>query len=228
MKITILTLFPEMFTGIFDYSMIGRAVKNNLIDIHYINIRDFATDAYKTVDDHPYGGGVGMIMKVDVADRAITHAKSLYENSRSCVILLDPQGAQYKQAEAKTLSGFDHLIFFCPRYEGIDERIRSLVDKEFSIGDYILTGGEIPAMVIVDSVVRLIPGVLGKPESPVEESFSNPNLLEGPQYTNPQSYNGSNVPAVLLSGDHKKIKEWKENKALEQTRVRRPDLQLKN
>jgi tRNA (guanine37-N1)-methyltransferase len=224
MKITILTLFPEMFTGVFDYSMIGRAVKNNLIDIQFINIRDFATDAYKTVDDHPYGGGVGMIMKVDVADRAITHAKSLYPDLSSRVILLDPQGAQYKQAEAKALSTYDHLIFFCPRYEGIDERIRTLVDAEFSIGDYILTGGEIPAMVIVDSVVRLIPGVLGKKESPIEESFSNPNLLEGPQYTNPQTYKGTDVPAVLLSGDHKKIKEWKEKQATLITSSKRPDL----
>jgi len=224
MYITILTLFPAMFEGPFSSSIISRAIKKGIITINYINIRDVAKDNYKTVDDRPYGGGVGMIMKVDIADRAIAHAKSLHPTINPFVILLDPQGKQYKQADAQALSTKDHLIFFCAHYEGIDERIRILVDAEFSIGDYILTGGEIPAMVLVDSIVRLIPGVLGKPESPVQESFSDPNILEGPQYTNPQVYNGMEVPPILLSGDHKKIREWKKEEAQKTTILHRPDM----
>jgi tRNA (guanine37-N1)-methyltransferase len=224
MHITILTLFPAMFKGPFDSSIISRAIKQDRVTIQYVNVRDFAKDNYKTVDDRPYGGGVGMIMKVDVADRAITHAKSLYPEKKPCVILLDPQGKQYKQKDAQVLSEKEHLIFFCAHYEGIDQRIRQLADAEFSIGDYILTGGEIPAMVMVDSIIRLIPGVLGKPESPVQESFSNPNLLEGPQYTNPQVYNGREVPAVLLSGNHKKIEEWRKEEAKITTKLQRPDM----
>ncbi|HCM82313.1 TPA: tRNA (guanosine(37)-N1)-methyltransferase TrmD [Patescibacteria group bacterium] len=224
MHITILTLFPNMFEGPFASSIISRAIKQKIITIQYINIRDFSQDKYKTVDEHPYGGGAGMVMKVDVADRAIAYAKSQYPKKKSCVVLLDPQGKQYKQADAQILSGYEHLIFFCAHYEGIDERIRTFVDAEYSIGDYILTGGEIPAMVLVDSIVRLIPGVLGKPESPKNESFSDPNLLEGPQYTNPQSYNGMNVPTILLSGNHKKIEEWKKEEAIKTTTLRRSDL----
>jgi len=224
MIITILTLFPQMFEGPFESSIIGRAIKKGILTITHINIRDFATDSYKTVDDHPYGGGAGMVMKVDVADRAIQHAKSLHPDCTPYVILLDPQGKPYKQADAMALSHKEHLIFFCAHYEGIDERIRTLVDAEFSIGDYILTGGEIPAMVMIDNIVRLIPGVLGKAESSVYESFSDPNLLEGPQYTNPQSYKGLDVPPVLLSGNHKKIEEWRNEEALKITKLRRPDM----
>lgn len=224
MYITILTLFPQMFESPFASSIVNRAMKQQMITLQYINIRDFALDSYKTVDDHPYGGGVGMVMKVDVADRAIQHAKALHLDIPPYVILLDPQGKQYTQKDAQTLSQKQHLIFFCGHYEGVDERIRTLVDREYSIGDYILTGGEIPAMVIVDSIVRLIPGVLGKLESPLCESFTNPNLLEYPQYTNPQSYNGMEVPPVLLSGNHKKIEEWRKEKAIETTKRRRSDL----
>jgi len=226
--ITILTLFPDMFSGPFDSSMIGRAVSKGTIKLNYVNIRDFAADKYKTVDDHPYGGGVGMVMKVDVADRAITYAKSLYPDRKPYVILPDPQGKPYKQKDAQLLSGKEHLIFFCAHYEGIDQRIRTLVDAEFSIGDYILTGGEIPAMVLVDSIVRLIPGVLGKPESPLQESFSDPDLLEGPQYTAPQSYKGLDVPPILLSGNHKEIEIWRKKEAMARTRILRKDLQPKN
>lgn len=224
MFITILTLFPQMFQGPFEHSVIGRAIKKGILTLKFINIRDFTKDSYKTVDDHPYGGGVGMILKVDVVDRAIAHAKSLYPDKKPFVILLDPQGKPYRQADAKTLSKKDHLIFFCGHYEGIDERIRSLVDAEYSIGDYVLTGGEIPAMVMVDSIVRLIPGVLGKPESPINESFSDQNLLEGPQYTNPQTYKDMGVPPILLSGNHKKIEEWRKKESLKATKLRRPDL----
>jgi len=224
MDITILSLFPQMFESPFTSSIIGRAVKNEMIHLQYINIRDFASDAYKTVDEKPYGGGVGMIMKVDIADRAIQYAKSLHKDEASVVILLDPQGKPYKQADAQSLSKKEHVIFLCPRYEGIDERIRTLVDLQYSIGDYILTGGEIPAMVIIDSVVRLIPGVLGKDDSSISESFTNPNLLEGPQYTNPQTYKNMVVPEVLLSGNHKKIEAWKKEQAMKSTDIRRPDL----
>jgi len=216
-----------MFKGPFEESIIGRAVKKKILIIQYINIREFATDSYKTVDGHPYGGGVGMIMKVDVADRAITYARSLHSGKKSYVILLDPQGKQYRQADAKVLSEKEHVICFCAHYEGIDERIRTLVDTEYSIGDYILTGGEIPAMVIIDSMVRLIPGVLGKSESVISESFSSPDTLEEPQYTTPQSYKNMDVPPVLLSGNHKHIEIWRQEESKKHTRIRRPDLMRK-
>lgn len=224
MNISVLTLFPQMFEGPFASSIISRAIKKKIISIHHINIRDFADDSYKTVDGHPYGGGVGMIMKVDVANRAICHAKSLYPDQNPYVVLLDPQGKQYKQAEAQILSEKEHLIFFCGHYEGVDERIRSLVDAQYSIGDYILTGGEIPTMVLIDSIVRLIPNVLGKRESLTTESFSVPNLLEGPQYTNPQTYKNMDVPNVLLSGNHKNIENWRKKEELNKTKLQRPDL----
>ena len=224
MLITILTLFPQMFEGPFSSSIISRAVKEHKITLSFVNIRDFAKDKYKTVDDRPYGGGVGMIMKVDVADRAITHAKSLFPEKKPYVILMDPQEKHYQQAEAQLLSEKEHLIFLCAHYEGIDQRVRQLADAEFSIGDYILTGGEIPAMVMVDSIVRLIPGVLAKTESAKNESFSDPNLLEGPQYTNPQVYNGMEVPRVLLSGNHKIIDQWKKEEARKTTILHRPDM----
>lgn len=224
MHITLLTLFPDMFTSPFASSIIARAQKNNLVTIKTVNIRDFAEGSYKTVDDHPYGGGVGMVMKVDVADRAIHFAKNLYPDTRPYVILLDPRGTPYKQQKTKDLSTKGHLIFFCAHYEGIDERIRTLVDEQISIGDYILTGGEIPAMVLVDSIVRLIPGVLGKPESPIDESFSDPNMLEYPQYTNPQYYKNMGIPPVLLSGNHKEIEEWRKLEAKIITQSHRPDL----
>lgn len=217
MHISILTLFPDMFSGPFDQSIIKRAVDNKLIDIDYITIRNFATDKYKSVDGHPYGGGVGMILRVDVVDRALRSIE------KGHTILLDAGGTPYKQSKAKELSALDHLILICGHYEGIDERIRTLVDEEISIGDYVLTGGEIPAMVLVDSVVRLIPGVLAKPEAIVHESFTAP-LLEYPQYTEPQIYKGLKIPPVLLSGNHKAIDTWRNNEALKRTKTRRPDL----
>jgi len=217
MHISILTLFPDMFRGPFDTSIIKRAADKKLITIHYINIRDFAADTYKTVDGHPYGGGVGMILRVDVVDRAL---KSL---AKGHTILLDAGGTPYTQKKAGELSALDHLILICGHYEGVDHRVRSLVDEEISIGDYVLTGGEIPAMVLTDSVVRLIPGVLGKPEATVHESFSTP-VLEYPQYTEPQIYNGLNVPPILLSGNHKKIDDWRKSESLKRTASRRPDL----
>lgn len=217
MHISILTLFPDMFTGPFDQSIIKRSIDKKLITIDYINIRNFATDNYKTVDGHPYGGGVGMILRVDVVDRAL---QSIPKGHK---ILLDAGGTPYTQQKAKELSKIDHLILICGHYEGVDERIRSLVDEEISIGDYVLTGGEIPAMVLTDSIARLIPGVLGKPEATVHESFSEP-LLEYPQYTEPQTYNGRAVPPVLLSGNHQKIADWRKNESLKRTKTHRPDL----
>ena len=215
MTITILTLFPQMFTGPFDHSIIKRAQATKKVTIHFINIRNFALDRYKSVDDHPYGGGHGMIMRVDVIDRALSSIKGLTHK-----ILLDPHGARYTQKKAKALSKLQHIVLVCGHYEGIDERSRSLVDEEISIGDYVLTGGEIPAMAIVDSVVRLIPGVLAKSEAVTQESFSlDPDYLEHPQYTRPARHESLSVPEVLLSGDHKKIAAWKKEKALRRKRV---------
>ncbi len=218
MNVFVLTLFPQMFSGPFDFSIVKRAKESGLVSLHIINLRDFATDRYKTVDDHPYGGGVGMVMRVDVIDKAL---KSLKSQTRT--ILLDPTGTPYTQAKAKELSRWENLILICGHYEGVDERVRQLADEEISIGDYILTGGEIPAMVIVDSVVRLIPGVLKNPVATESESFSE-GLLEYPQYTRPRTWRKKSVPTVLLSGDHKKIAEWRTKQARLRTKKRRPDL----
>jgi tRNA (guanine37-N1)-methyltransferase len=216
MIISILTLFPDMFAGPFSASIVKRAMDKKRITITYINIRDFAVDAYKTVDGHPYGGGAGMILRVDVVDRALQHIKKGHS------ILLDAGGTPYTQSKAKELSTLDHIILICGHYEGVDHRIRSLVDEEISIGGYVLTGGEIPAMVLTDSIVRLIPGVLAKPEATIHESFTEP-LLEYPQYTEPQLYKGLAVPPVLLSGNHKKIDDWRRNEAVKRTLSRRTD-----
>jgi tRNA (guanine37-N1)-methyltransferase len=217
MHISILTLFPDMLRSPFSESIVKRAIDKKLITIDYVNIRDFATDNYKTVDGHPYGGGVGMILRVDVVDRALQSVKKGHK------ILLDAGGVPYKQSKATELSKLNHLIMICGHYEGIDERIRSLVDEEISIGDYILTGGEIPAMVLTDSIVRLIPGVLSKPEAFLHESFSGA-MLEYPQYTEPHIYKGLAVPSVLLSGNHTAIDAWQKNEATKRTASRRPDL----
>jgi tRNA (guanine37-N1)-methyltransferase len=217
MHISILTLFPDMFDGPFDQSIIKRAVDKKLLTISYINIRDFATDNYKTVDGHPYGGGVGMLLRVDVVDRALQSVR------KGHTVLLDAGGTPYTQRKAKELSSIDHLILICGHYEGVDERVRQLADEEISIGDYVLTGGEIPAMVVADSVARLIPGVLTKPEATVHESFTEA-LLEYPQYTEPQTYKGQGVPPVLLSGNHKVIEAWRRDQAIKRTKARRADL----
>lgn len=218
-----------MFSGPFAYSILKRTQSSQAVSIEFVNIREFATDAYKSVDDHPYGGGVGMILRVDVVDRAIQSIKSRPKAGQPLaekVILLDPQGTPYTQKKARELSTFEHLILVCGHYEGVDERIRVLVDEEISIGDYVLTGGEIPAMVIVDSVVRLIPGVLRNEEATLQESFEQP-VLEYPQYTRPETYKGSSVPDVLLSGNHKAITLWRQEQSLKRTILRRPDLALR-
>ena len=219
MKFDILTLFPEMFEAL-NESIIGKAKEKNLIEINLINIRDFSKDKHKKVDDTPYGGGAGMVMMPDVVYDAYSSIKDR-ENAK--VIYLSPQGKTLNQEKVKELSKENHLILLCGHYEGIDQRVLDeIVDEEISIGDYVLTGGELPAMVLVDSVSRYVEGVL-KEESIKEESFSN-NLLEYPQYTRPEEFRGKKVPEVLISGHHENIKKWREEKALEVTKKKRPDL----
>ena len=218
MKFDVLTLFPEMFEPL-KYSIIGKAIEKELIDINLINIRDFSKDKHKKVDDTPYGGGAGMVMRPDVVYDAYKSLKS--ENSK--VIYMSPQGKKLNQQKVENLSKEEHLIILCGHYEGIDQRvIDKIVDEEISIGDYVLTGGEIPAMVVIDSVSRYIEGVL-KQDSIKEESFSN-GLLEYPQYTRPEVFEGESVPEVLLSGHHKNIEQWRKDQSLRITKKKRPDL----
>ena len=213
MTISILTLFPEMFEGPFDHSIIKNAVNKGLVKINYINIRDFGIGRHKTVDDKPYGGGKGMILRVDVLEKAIENTKkSFKEKGREKVILFDPAGKKYHQKTAYRLSSLEHLILVCGHYEGFDARIKEFIDEEISLGDFILTGGEIPAIAVVDSVVRLIKGVLHDNVTD-EESFSRKEqggLLEYFQYTRPAEYKKLKVPQVLLSGNHAEIEKWRE------------------
>ncbi len=231
MKIDILTLFPEMFTGPFSESIIKKAQEKGLVDIKIHNIRDWTKDKHKVTDDRPFGGGPGMVLMVEPIDRALSELTTNNKQLTTRIILLDPAGKTFNQKEAERLSKYDHLILIAGHYKGIDERIREhLVDEEISIGDYVLTGGEIPAMVVVDATVRLIPGVIGKAESLKKESFSDfdtpgvPRLLGFPQYTRPETYKGWKVPKVLLGGNHAEIEKWRIKKATERTKKRRPDL----
>lgn len=218
MKFDILTLFPEMFSSL-EQSIIGRAVENGQISINLINIRDFSTDKHKKVDDTPYGGGAGMVMMPDV----VYSAYESLESSDAKVIYMSPKGKTLNQEKVEELSKESHLIILCGHYEGIDQRVLDkIVDEEISIGDYVLTGGEIPAMVLIDSVSRYVKGVL-KEDSIKEESFSN-GLLEYPQYTRPEIFQGERVPEVLLSGNHQEIDKWRKEKSLEITKKNRPDL----
>ena len=219
MKFDILTLFPEMFEAV-KQSVIGKAIEKQLIQINLINIRDFSKDKHKKVDDTPYGGGAGMVMMPDVVYDAYS---SIQNKENAKVIYLSPKGKVLNQEKVLELSKQEHLILLCGHYEGIDQRvINEIVDEEISIGDYVLTGGEIPAMVLVDSVSRYIQRVL-KQEATQEESFTN-NLLEYPQYTRPEEFHGQKVPEVLLSGHHENIRKWREQKSLEITKQKRPDL----
>lgn len=219
MKIDIITLFPEMFDGVFASSIIKRAIDSNKVTINKVNFRVFSNDPHGHVDDTPYGGGSGMVLKCEPIFLAVESVKT--EDSK--VILLTPSGKPYNQKQAYDLSNEKHLIIICGHYEGFDERIRSLADYEISIGDYVLTGGEIPAMVLVDSVVRLLPGVI-KEESHLEDSFNEKNLLDYPTYTKPSEFRGMKVPDVLLSGDHQKIAQWRLNEAKKKTKEVRPDM----
>jgi len=224
MKIDILTLFPEMFKGPFDESMIKIAKKKGLVDIEVHNLRDWTHDKHGTADDKPYGGGPGMVMKVEPVDESLTELKKKAKNGvNPKIVLLTPQGKRFDQQLAKEISKEQHIIMLCGHYEGFDERIRSFVDEEISIGDYILTCGELPAMVICDSIIRLIPGVLGDENCLIDESFEE-NLLEYPQYTRPVEYKEMRVPEVLLCGDPKKIDKWRREQAIIRTKERRPDL----
>lgn len=226
MRIDIITIFPAMFEPVINESIVKRAQAKGKVKIYVHNLRDYTLDKHKKVDDRPFGGGAGMVLCVEPILRAVEALK----RGRRCpagdrlVIALTPQGKTLNQALAKKLSGYRHLILICGHYEGIDERARQYaVDEEISIGDYVLTGGELPAMVLVDAVVRLLPGVLGDKNSLNFESFEG-NLLEHPHYTRPADFKGRKVPAVLLSGDHKKIAQWRQQQSLQRTRQKRPDL----
>jgi tRNA (guanine37-N1)-methyltransferase len=223
LKIHVLTLFPEFFESPFNVSIIKRALDKGLIQIELINIRDFSRDKHKKVDDYPYGGGSGMVMKPEPIFEAVDYVEKTIEGERRRIILMSPQGKTFNQSLARELSTEKNLVFICGHYEGIDERVKTLITDEISIGDYILTGGEIPALAIIDAVTRLVPGVLGSSQSLEEESFSD-GLLEYPQYTRPEVYRGLKVPDVLLSGNHKEIELFRRREALIRTREKRPDL----
>jgi tRNA (guanine37-N1)-methyltransferase len=220
LQIDIITLFPNIYFGPFSESIVGRARRNKLVGINAIDLRDYTTDRRRSVDDTPYGGGPGMLMKPEPLYKAVEDCRK----SDSYVVLTTPQGEVFNQSISHELSKKKHLVFVCGHYEGVDERVReNLVDRELSIGDYVLTSGNLAAMVMIDSLVRLIPGVLGSEDSIEDESFSE-GLLEYPQYTKPSDFRGLKVPEVLLSGNHKLIEKWKKEKAVERTRQRRPDL----
>jgi tRNA (guanine37-N1)-methyltransferase len=228
--IDIITLFPEMFEGPFNESILRRAQDKKLVRINIHDLRKWGIGERRTVDGKTYGGGIGMVLRVDVVARAIEEiknqrAKAKIAGKNSKVVLLTPSGKKFTQEKAREYSKLEHLVLIAGHYEGFDERIaENLADEEISIGDYILTGGEIPAMVITDAVSRLIPGVLTKEKAPEIESFSDPNLVEYPQYTRPEEFNGSRVPEILLSGNHREIENWRREKALEKTKKNRPDL----
>ncbi|MBU8901509.1 MAG: tRNA (guanosine(37)-N1)-methyltransferase TrmD [Victivallales bacterium] len=220
MQIDIITLFPDIFFGPLAESIIGRAVKSGLVKINTVNLRDYTHDERKTVDDKPYGGGPGMLLKAEPLFEAVEDIRT----EKSLVILTSPQGQSFNQQIASELKTYEHLIFVCGHYEGVDERIRTeLIDREISIGDYVLTSGNLAAMVMTDAIVRLLPGVLGCDASSEDESFSQ-GLLEYPQYTRPTEFRGMKVPDILLSGDHGKIAEWRKEQSKTRTRSRRPDL----
>lgn len=221
-RFDILSLFPEMFESPLNSSILKRARNKGLLDIHLHNIRDYAEDKHKVTDDSPYGGGGGMVMKVEPIDRALTAIGG--EKDGVLIVLLTPQGELFSQKIAEDLSSHFQIVLVCGHYEGVDERVRTcLVNREISIGDFILTGGELSAMVVVDAVARLIPGVLGNNESAMTDSFSE-GLLEYPHYTRPANYRGWQVPDVLLSGNHREIQAWRRREALRRTCLKRPDL----
>ncbi|WP_078547172.1 tRNA (guanosine(37)-N1)-methyltransferase TrmD [Litchfieldia alkalitelluris] len=223
MRIDVLSLFPEMFEGVFGQSILKKAAELDKVTYNVVNFRTFTENKHLKVDDYPYGGGAGMVLQPQPLFDAVEEL-SAKANKAPRVILLCPQGQQFRQKHAEELTREEHLIFVCGHYEGYDERIRThLVTDEFSIGDFVLTGGELPAMVIIDSVVRLLPGVLGNEDSPIKDSHST-GLLEHPQYTRPANFRGLEVPEVLLSGNHKNIEDWRAREALRRTFLRRPDM----
>lgn len=220
MKFDLVTLFPELIDVYVNNGIIQRAIQKSLFELNYVNLRDYSEDKHKKVDDYPYGGGPGMLLKPEPMFNALDAIK----NDNSYIIYLSPRGNVFSQEKAKSLSEKTHIILIAGHYEGIDQRIiDKYVDEEISMGDYVLTSGELPALCLMDSVVRLLPGVLGSDESSIDESHSN-SLLEYPQYTRPESYKGMDVPEILLSGHHKKINEWRLFKSIEITLKRRPDM----
>lgn len=224
MIIDVLTLFPKMFMPVLSTSIIGRAIKRGILNVNLYNIRDFSRDKHGKVDDYPYGGGAGMILAPQPVFDAFDYIKQRYPDQTMHTIYMSPQGQRFEQSMAQRLAQYQHLIILCGHYEGVDQRIiDALIDEEISIGDYVLTGGELPAMVIIDVISRLIPGVLNKDESYMEESFSS-GLLEYPQYTRPAEYRNMRVPEILLSGDHAAVQKWRLQMSLERTACRRPDL----
>lgn len=223
MKIDILTLFPEMFTGVFGESILKKAQEKKAVSLNVVNFRNYSTNKHQNVDDYPYGGGAGMVLTpqpiFDAVDELVKD-----HTSKPRVILMCPQGEKYNQQKAEELAKEEHLIFVCGHYEGYDERIREfVVTDEISIGDFVLTGGELASMVVVDSVVRLLPNVLGNEDSPIKDSHSS-GRLEHPHYTRPANFRGMEVPEVLLSGNHQKIEDWRERESFRRTYLRRPDL----
>ncbi len=224
MKIDVLSLFPEMFTGVFGSSILKKSQEKGLVQFHVTDFREYTENKHRRVDDYPYGGGAGMVLTPQPLFDAVEALKQENDTQQPRVILLCPQGERYSQRKAEELSKELHLIFVCGHYEGYDERIReNLVTDEISIGDFVLTGGELGAMVVIDSVTRLLPGALGNEESPLKDSFSS-GMLEHPQYTRPADFRGMKVPEVLLSGNHKNIEEWRAKESLRRTWRRRPDL----
>jgi tRNA (guanine37-N1)-methyltransferase len=224
MKFTVLTLFPEMFSSPLSESMLKRAIEKGHIVVDIVDIREYAEGRHKQADDRPYGGGSGMVLMPQPLARALKSVKGAEEGRKERVVLLSPQGDRFDQAMAREFSGVDHLVLVCGRYEGVDERVKELyIDQEASIGDYVLTGGELAALVMIDAVARLIPGVLGDPESLLEESFCE-DLLEYPHYTRPETFEGRKVPDVLLSGHHENIRRWRRKESLKKTALNRPDL----
>jgi len=224
MRFDIITIFPELFTGVLECGIVRRARQSGLVNIRTINLRDFTRDKHRSVDDRPYGGGEGMVFMPGPLFEAVEFCRGPEKVPGSEVVLLTPQGKTWSQDLAVEFATIPHLMLICGRYEGVDQRvIDSLVDREISIGDFVLTGGEIPAMAVLDSVIRLLPGALGCPDSAINESFST-GLLDYPQYTRPAEFRGQPVPEILLSGDHEKIEKWRKEKALEKTMRSRPEL----
>jgi tRNA (guanine37-N1)-methyltransferase len=224
MRVDVITLFPDMFQGPLTESILGRAVRTGIVDLHLVNLRDYATDKRGTVDDAPYGGGAGMVLKPEPLFAAVEDLAG--ETSR--VVFMSPQGEPFAQPAARRLSRLGHLVIVCGHYEGIDERVRqALVDEEISVGDYVLTNGALAAMVVLDAVVRLLPGALGSDESPATDSFAEDGLLDYPEYTRPAEFRGMCVPEVLLAGNHGNIAAWRREQALLRTSSRRPDLLVK-
>jgi len=222
LSVEVLTLFPRLIAAPLEESILGKAREKGLLRVQVTDIRDFADGKHRVTDDVPYGGGAGMVMKPEPLVAAIEAARERLPGAR--VILMSPQGSPFDQAKARELAQAGAAILVCGRYEGVDERVLRWVDEELSLGDFVLTGGEIPALAVIDAIARLVPGVLGNQLSVHDESFSDDGLLEGPQYTRPPEFRGMRVPEILLSGDHKRIAQWRQEQAVARTRERRPDL----